>query len=97
LDCRHVCKTWAFHDALQARKKKEDHRTPLILRLRAPDQGITVGELLSVSRLKNIMKGPRFRDVAAIQERVKQFCDRFLNRPLLTVSRSFMNVANSVL
>jgi hypothetical protein len=27
----------------------------------------------------------------------QQFCDRFLNRPLLTVYRSFMNVANSVL
>jgi hypothetical protein len=25
------------------------------------------------------------------------FCDRFLKRPLLTVSRSFINVANSVL
>jgi hypothetical protein len=25
------------------------------------------------------------------------FCDRFLNRPLLTVSRSFMNVSNRVL
>jgi hypothetical protein len=24
------------------------------------------------------------------------FCDRFLKRPLLTVSRSFMNVANRV-
>jgi hypothetical protein len=22
LDCRHVCKTWAFHDALQAGKQK---------------------------------------------------------------------------
>jgi hypothetical protein len=27
----------------------------------------------------------------------QRFCDRFLKRPLLTVSRSFMNVANSVL
>jgi hypothetical protein len=27
----------------------------------------------------------------------KQFCDRFLKRPLPTVSRSVMNVANSVL
>jgi hypothetical protein len=25
------------------------------------------------------------------------FCDQFLKRPLLTVSRSFMNVANRVL
>jgi len=27
----------------------------------------------------------------------QRFCDRFLHRPLLTVSRSFMNVAKSVL
>jgi hypothetical protein len=33
---------------------------------------------------------------AAIQERVL-FCYRFLKRPLLTVSRRFMNVANRVL
>jgi hypothetical protein len=25
LDCRHVCKTCAFHDALQAGKQKEVH------------------------------------------------------------------------
>jgi hypothetical protein len=56
-DCCHVCKTCAFHDALQAEKHKEVHRAPLILHLWAPDQG----------------------------------------RPLLTVSRSFMNIANSVL
>jgi hypothetical protein len=33
LDCRHVYKTCAFHDALQAGKQKEVHRTPLIWRL----------------------------------------------------------------
>jgi hypothetical protein len=33
LDCRHVCKTCAFHDALQAGKQKEVHLTPLIWRL----------------------------------------------------------------
>jgi hypothetical protein len=33
LDCRHDCKTCAFHDALQAGKQKEAHRTPLIWRL----------------------------------------------------------------
>jgi hypothetical protein len=32
LDCRHVCKTCAFHYALQAGKQKEVHRTPLIWR-----------------------------------------------------------------
>jgi hypothetical protein len=36
LGCRQVCKTCAFHDALQAGKQKEStHRTPLIWRLRA--------------------------------------------------------------
>jgi hypothetical protein len=49
LDCRHVCKTRAFHDALQAGKQKEVHRTPLIWHLWAPAQGSTVGGLLSVS------------------------------------------------
>jgi hypothetical protein len=28
LDCRHVCKTSVFHDALQAGKQKEVHRIP---------------------------------------------------------------------
>jgi hypothetical protein len=36
LDCRHVCKTCAFHDALQAGKQKEVHHTPLIWRPQAP-------------------------------------------------------------
>jgi hypothetical protein len=49
LDCRHVCKLCAFHDALHAGKQKEVHHTPLIWRLREPDQGSTVGGLLSVS------------------------------------------------
>jgi hypothetical protein len=34
-DCRHVCKTCAFHDALQVGKQKEVHRTPLIGLLQA--------------------------------------------------------------
>jgi hypothetical protein len=38
-----------IHDALQAEKQKEVHCTPLIWRLRVPDQGSTVGGLLSVS------------------------------------------------
>jgi hypothetical protein len=37
LDCRHVCKTCAFHDALQTGKQKKVHRTPLIWRPQAPD------------------------------------------------------------
>jgi hypothetical protein len=35
--CRQVCKTCAFHDALQAGKQKEVHRTPMIWRLQAQD------------------------------------------------------------
>jgi hypothetical protein len=49
LDCRHVCKMCTFHDALQAEKQKEVHRTPLIWRLQAPDQGSTVVGIVSVS------------------------------------------------
>jgi hypothetical protein len=30
LDCHHIWKTCVFHDALQAGKQKEVHRTPLI-------------------------------------------------------------------
>jgi hypothetical protein len=45
-------------------KKKSTHRTPLIWHLRAPDQGSTVDFFLL--RLKSIMKGARFADVAAI-------------------------------
>jgi hypothetical protein len=47
-------------------------------------------------RLNRIMKGARFADMVAIQER-DWFCDQFLDRPLLPVSRRFMNVANTVL
>jgi hypothetical protein len=49
-------------------RKKSTHRTPLIWRLQA-DQGSTVDFFLS-PRLKSIMKGTRFADVAVIQERV---------------------------
>jgi hypothetical protein len=41
----------------------------LIWRPQAPDQGNMVDFFL-FSRLKSIMKGARFADVAAIQERV---------------------------
>jgi hypothetical protein len=34
LDCRHVCITCAFHDALRAYLFSIIHRTPLIWRLR---------------------------------------------------------------
>jgi hypothetical protein len=51
------------------RKKKSTHRTPLTWRSKAPDQGSTLDFFL-FPRLKSIMKGARFADVAAIQERV---------------------------
>jgi hypothetical protein len=49
--------------------KKSTHRTPLIWGLRAPEQGSKVNFFLFY-RLKSIMKGACFADVAAIQERV---------------------------
>jgi hypothetical protein len=48
-------------------------------------------------RLKSIMKGARVAGVAAIQELATAVLRSILKRPLLAVSRSFMNVANSVL
>jgi hypothetical protein len=50
LDCRHICKTCAFHDALQAGKQEEVQRTPLIWRPQAPDQGSTVFCVLFVCK-----------------------------------------------
>jgi hypothetical protein len=55
-----VSKKCAFHDTLQAGKQKE---------VQAPDQGSVVDFFL-FPRLKSMMKGARFADVAAIQERV---------------------------
>jgi hypothetical protein len=43
------------------------------------------------------MKGARFADVAAIQKRVTTVLRSIPEEELLTVSRSFMNVINSVL
>jgi hypothetical protein len=45
------------------------HRSPLIWRPQTPDQRRTVDFFL-FHRLKSIMIGARFADVAAIQERV---------------------------
>jgi hypothetical protein len=50
-------------------RKKSTHRTLLIWCLRAQDQGSMV-DLFLFLRLKSIVKGARFADVAAIQERV---------------------------
>jgi hypothetical protein len=58
----------ANHDALQAGKQKEVHHTPLIWHPQAPDQGSTIN-LFLFPRLKSIMKGAHFADMAAIQER----------------------------
>jgi hypothetical protein len=65
--------TWRFRNrkALQAGKQKEVHRTPLIWRLKASDQGSMVDFFL-FPRLKSFIKGARFADVAAIQERVTE-------------------------
>jgi hypothetical protein len=62
--CRHVCKTCAFHDVVQAGKKKEVHSNPLFWRPQASDQGSTVYFFL-FPRLKSNMKGARSADVAA--------------------------------
>jgi hypothetical protein len=48
---------------------KSSHRTPLIWRPQAPDQRSTVDFFL-FPRLKSIMKGAHFADVAEIQESV---------------------------
>jgi hypothetical protein len=48
-------------------------------------------------RLKSLMKDAHFADLAAIQERVTAVLRTIPKEALLTVSRSFMNVANSVL
>jgi hypothetical protein len=53
----------------QTKQKKQTHRTPLIWHPQAPDKGSTVDFFL-FPRLKSSMKGARFADVAAIQERV---------------------------
>jgi hypothetical protein len=54
---------------MRGNRKKSTHRTPLIWRPQVPDQGSTVDFFL-FPRLKSIMKGARFADVAEIQERV---------------------------
>jgi hypothetical protein len=61
-----------FGEWYQKTKETEDtntHRTSLIWRPQAPDQGIKV-EFFLFPRLKSIMKGARFADVASIQERL---------------------------
>jgi hypothetical protein len=50
-------------------RKKSTHRAPLIWRPQAPDQGSTV-DFFQFPRLKSIVNGARFADVAAIKERV---------------------------
>jgi hypothetical protein len=50
-------------------RKRSTHRTSLIWYLWAPNQGSTV-DLFVFPHLKSIMKGARFADVVAIQERV---------------------------
>jgi hypothetical protein len=59
LDCCHVCKTCAFHDALQAGKQKEVHLTY------SPDL-VPAGTILSLTQLSFFIidiyyKGDMFR------------------------------------
>jgi hypothetical protein len=77
-------------------RKKSTHHTPLTWRPPVPDQGSMVDFFL-FPRLKSIMKGACFVDVAVIQEHVTAVLRSILKRPLVTVSRRFMNVASSVL
>jgi hypothetical protein len=69
LDCRHVCKTCAFHDALQAGKQKEDHPPYSPDLAPAGARSGEYGGLLFVSPPEEHHER-RFADVAAIQERV---------------------------
>jgi hypothetical protein len=64
-----VCQKSSVNGIRKQTKQKEVHRTPLILRSRAPDQGSTVDFFLFPC-VKSIMKGARFADVSAVQERV---------------------------
>jgi hypothetical protein len=59
-------------------RKKSPHHTLLIWRPQAPDQGSTVDFFL-YPRLKSIMKGASFSDLAAIKERVTAVLRSILN------------------
>jgi hypothetical protein len=50
--------------------QKTAHRTPLIWRRRRQIRGMRWVDFFLFPRLKSIMKGARFADVAAIQEHV---------------------------
>jgi hypothetical protein len=97
LDCRHVCKSCAFHDALQAGNRNKSTVLPLCGARRRQIRGVRRVDVFLFPLLKSIMKGARFADVTAIEERVTGFCYRFLKSPLLTISRIFMKVTNSML
>jgi hypothetical protein len=63
-----MCLKSSVNGTRKQTKQKSTHCTSLIWRLWALDQGSTVDFVFP--RLKSIMKGARFADVAAIQERV---------------------------
>jgi hypothetical protein len=65
-----VCLKRSVNGTRKQTKQNEVHCTPLIWRPQAPDQGSTVGGLLSVSPPEEQHEGARFADVTAIQERV---------------------------
>ena len=64
------------------------HRTPLIWRLRTS---------FCFPAWRKTWKAHVLQTWRQSNKVWQRFCDRFLKRPLLTVSRSFMNVAKSVL
>jgi hypothetical protein len=68
LDCRHVCKSYAFHDALQTEKQKEVHPPYSFDLASAGARSRKSVDLYLLPRLKSIIKGTRFADVEAIQE-----------------------------
>jgi hypothetical protein len=61
------------------------------------DRGVLWVDFFMFPRLKSIMKGACFADVAAIQERVTAVLWSIPKEAFADSFRSFMNVANSVL
>jgi hypothetical protein len=73
-------------------KRAPFHRTPLIWRLRAPDQ-----DFFLFPRLKSIMKSARFADVVAIQERVTTILQSIPKETFADNFQKLYEVANGVL
>jgi hypothetical protein len=90
LDCRHVCKTCAFHDAFQSGKEKEADRTHLIWCLRAqtqiqtPTQTQTQTTIQTTLRLRLLLRRLRIRLRQWLRLRLRQLR---LRRPRLRLRR----------